>query len=65
MWDEIPILLCNRDNGLGASIVFMKWADDGWVWLEMGRVFPVLKRENFGIVLCEQNTCAEPFPLSF
>lgn len=61
--DDIPILLCNGDNGLGASFIFVRWAGDGWVCLEIGRVFPVLKRENFGTVLCEQNTCVEPFAL--
>lgn len=45
------------------SIVFVRWADGGWVWLEIGHVFHVLKRENFGTVLCEQNTCVEPFAL--
>lgn len=60
---DIPILLCNRDNGLGASIILVRWAGDGQDWLEIGRVLPVLKRENFGTVLCEQNTCVEPFAL--
>lgn len=48
---------------MGASIIFGRWAGDGWVWLEIGHVFPVLKREKFGTVPREQNMCAEPFAL--
>lgn len=41
--DDIAIPLFSRDKGLGASIIFVRWAGDGWVWLEIGHVFPVLK----------------------
>lgn len=60
---DIPILLCNRDNGLGTSIISVRWAGGGWVWVEVGRVFPVLKREKFETIPCEQNANAEPFAL--